>query len=142
MELNDLYDLIDEENINLVQTKLKNLNGIYYQQNDEINSTIVLNEETANNYVLEKETIAEELGHHFMGIIPTSPFDTDYYNKLLRSINEFRAFKWASNKLIPKDKLNNFIDKYKPNNIYEIAEYFNVSPKFATKVYKLYFNLE
>ena len=135
MELNELYELTEKENINVLKADLKNLNGCYIHD-DKIEPTIIL-----NKYAIEKETIAEELGHHFKSVTPTTPFKGDYYNKLIRSINEFRAFKWYSDKLIPKDKFNMYIDKYKPTSIYELADYFNVSVEYATKVCELYLNL-
>ena len=53
--------------------------------------------------------LAEEIAHYKVGVTPSLPFYNDYFNMLIRSKNEFKAFKWLANEIIPKDKLKWFL---------------------------------
>lgn len=78
------------------------------------------------NSIEEKCVLAEEIGHYEKGIIKTTLEEETEENYLLRSINEFRAKKWAVNKLIPfdtfKDFLNTNLSKYEIAEQLEITE--------------------
>ena len=126
MESLDLYKLAENENIKFYYNNLKDINGLYY------NNNILLNNKIINTYK-EKEVLAEELGHHFMGVIPSLPFSTDYYNKLIRSKNEFRAFKWQVNKLIP---FNYFLSENYSK--YDIADELGVSASLVEEAIEYY----
>ena len=71
-----------------------------------------------------------------MGVIPSLPFSTDYYNKLIRSKNEFRAFKWQVNKLIPFNKLNYFLSENYSK--YDIADELGVSASLVEEAIEYY----
>ena len=129
MESLDLYKLAENENIKFYYNDLHECNGLYY------NNSILLNNKIINTYK-EKEVLAEELGHHFMGVIPSLPFSTDYYNKLIRSKNEFRAFKWQINKLIPFNKLNYFLSENYSK--YDIADELGVSASLVEEAIDYY----
>ena len=108
---------------------LKDSDGLYF------NSCILLSKKILNTF-LEKEVLAEELGHHFMGVIPSLPFSTDYYNKIIRSKNEFKALKWQVNNLIPFSKLNRFL---KLNySKFDIAEELDVSASLVEDAFNIY----
>lgn len=79
----------------------------------------------------EKLTVAEEIAHYTVGVIPTPLFGSDYYTKSIHSKNEFKAFKWLQANLIPPD-----IENLKYTDIWELADKFEVTPEFIYKVIK------
>ena len=73
-----------------------------------------------------------------MGVLPTPPFSTDYYNKLLRSKNEYQAKKWSIRKLIPFNNLKRYL---KLNmNKFEIAEEIGISASLIEDAFNIYNN--
>lgn len=129
MTLTELYEIAAKENINIHKVNLKKLNGLYLDKNIFLNSNI-------KNEFTEKIVLAEELGHHFSGVLPSLPFSTDYYNKLIRSKNEFRAKKWLIQEMIPLSTLKSYLRKNM--NQYEIAEEFGISTSLLEEAYHLY----
>lgn len=129
METLDLYALAEKENINFFYKKSKDTDGLY------LNGCIMLNISILNTKK-EKEVLAEELGHHFMGVSPTPPFSTDYYNKLIRSKNEYKAKKWLINEIIPLNTLKTFLKQNM--DIYDIAEELNVSASLVEDAFNIY----
>lgn len=111
-EVDILYGEIDE-------------NGYYVNVNNT--PTIVINKDLTG--LQERLTLAEEYAHYKVGVTPTLPFADDYYTKLIRSKNEFKAFKWMQSNLIP---LN--LESLKYDSIWDIADKFDVSPEFVKKV--------
>lgn len=129
MEALDLYILVEKEEISFHYCNLKDCNGLYY------NNCILLNKKIMNTNK-EKEVLAEELAHHFTGVSPTLPFSTDYYNKLIRSKNEFKAKKWLINEIIPFDTLKRF---FRQNmNKYDIAEELDISVSLVEDAFNIY----
>ena len=131
METLDLYALAEKENINFFYKKSKDTDGLY------LNGCIMLNISILNTKK-EKEVLAEELGHHFTGVSPTPPFSTDYYNKLIRSKNEYKAKKWLINEIIPLNTLKTFLKQNM--DIYDIAEELNVSASLVEDAFNIYEN--
>lgn len=129
MTLTELYDMAAKENINIHKIDLKKLNGLYIDKNIFLNSNI-------KNESTEKIVLAEELGHHFSGVLPSLPFSTDYYNKLIRSKNEFKAKKWLIQEMIPLSTLKSYL--MKNMNQYEIAEEFGISTSLLEEACHLY----
>lgn len=130
MEILDLYKLAEKENIDFYyDDKMKKCNSTYY------NDCILINKKIMNTSI-EKEILAEELGHHFCGVLPTPPFSTDYYTKLIRSKNEFKAKKWLINQVIPFDTLKYFLEQNMSK--YEIAEEIGVSASLVEDAFSIY----
>lgn len=129
METLDLYKLAENEKINIYFYNFKDLNGLFAL------GDIYLNKKILNTYK-EKEVLAEELGHYFSGVLPTPPFSTEYYIKLIRSKNEFKAKKWLINQVIPFDTLKRFLKKNM--NKYDIAEELNVSASLVEDAFYIY----
>lgn len=129
MEILDLYKIAENENISFYYDNMKKCNATYY------NNCILLNKKIINTK-LEKEVIAEELAHHFCGVMPTLPFSTDYYNKLIRSKNEYIARKWLINKIMPLDKLKLFLKQNMSK--YDIADELNVSVSLVDDAFNIY----
>ena len=131
METLDLYKLAENEKINIHFHDFKDLNGLFCLGDIYLNKKIL-------NTNKEKEVLAEELGHHFMGVLPTPPFSTDYYNKLVRSKNEYQAKKWSIRKLIPFNNLKRYL---KLNmNKFEIAEEIGISASLIEDAFNIYNN--
>lgn len=109
MKKEDLYNYADSKNIKIKNftDKEKQLNGacIYDTNKCDIYLNTAIETE-----VEEKCILAEEIGHFETGIIKTKLNDIDPQNYLIRSINEFRAKKWAVNELIPFDQFKRFLD--------------------------------
>lgn len=105
MELNRLYDIVDNEHIILHDWHIEDCNGIYLNY-DKIN-VIALDYDQLSTYIDEKCTLAEELGHYYM--------DAKYYycttDNILKSKQEYRAKKWFYNVLIPFNDLKSAILK-------------------------------
>lgn len=131
--LNDLYNIVENEKIEIKRLDLDNCNGIYLNANNK--NLIVINEKI-DSYSLEKCTLAEELGHHFTGVSPTPPFYDDYFLKLQRSKNEFKALKWCANKLIPFNILKSLIQRNMTK--FDIINEVDITEDFINKVYNLY----
>lgn len=129
MTLIELYDLAYKEKINIHKINLNKIYGLYFNNNIFINNKI-------KNEGLEKVVLAEELGHYFMGVSPTPPFSNDYYNKLIRSKNEFKAKKWLINQVIPFDTLKQFLMQNMSK--YDIADKLDISVSLVEDAFNIY----
>lgn len=112
-----------DDNIDIIYGDIDE-NGYYINVNNK--PTVIINKNLKG--IKERLTIAEEVAHYKVGVTPTLPFADDYYTKLIRSKNEFKAFKWMQSNLIP---LN--IEKLKYDNIWDIADKFQVTPEFVVR---------
>lgn len=127
INLNDLYDYIKRDDILLIENKRGKLTSFSMMDNDK-NCTIVMNKKDEST---EKERLAHEIGHCATGAFYT-PGTLN-----LRSRCEYRANKWAIKKLIPKDELIEIFEQGM-TNIWQIAEYFEVTEDFAKQACKFY----
>lgn len=108
-KLNELYNTAINDNIFVKKMKMdKEWKGhCIYDLNQ--NCAIFLN--NSLNTVEEKCTLAHELGHYKTGILQNNILSSEYRDTLLRSINDFRANKWAVKELIPFPIFKSFVDK-------------------------------
>lgn len=125
MKSSDFYDYLRNKNVDIIKAPLKDVDGLC------IDESVVLLPNDINKRSEQEQVmiLAEETAHYEVGTIPSSPFNTDYQNKLIHSKNEFRAFKWMQEKLIPSD-----LKKFRNDTLWEIADEFNVSIEFVEKV--------
>lgn len=129
--INELYKYIEDEDITYIRADLKDANGYCNEENK-----LIILDEKINSEILEKCTLAEECGHYFAGVAPTIPNVDDYFTKLQRSKNEFKAIKWAIINLIP---YSTFASVIKSNTSkYEVAEELEVTEDFIEKACNLY----
>lgn len=119
----NFYDIAESNNISVFNAKI-DANGYYFNVNN--NPTIIINNNLSSKE--EELVLAEEVAHYSVGVTPTLPFANDYYSKLIRSKNEFKAFKWLQDKLIPYD-----MQKYKYHTLWELAEELNIPVEFIEK---------
>lgn len=105
MTLNNLYDLTEKEHIDIYDYYIENAYGCFI--NVENVNAIVLNYKEIDNYLVEKETLSEELGHYYMD----ATYPIDCTDKVLINKKEYRAKKWSYNVLIPFEDLKLAISK-------------------------------
>ena len=118
MDLNKLYDVAEKENIPVIDFRMKN-KAIICKTNKRI--CIGLNYEKINSVTEEKELLAEELGHYYCNAFYNSSSSPSSIAQ-----KEYRANKWKCTVLV---SANDFKDAFKKGlkNVYEIAEYLNLS---------------
>jgi hypothetical protein len=80
----------------------------------------------------EKELLAEELGHYYHNALYNANTD-----KIVIEQKEYRANKWKNTTLMT---INNFKEAFKKgiNNVYDIADYFNLSTNTVEFAYNYY----
>lgn len=129
MELNKLYDIATRENISIEDFKMKN-KAIIVRIDKEY--YIGLNYSKIEGITEEKELLAEELGHYYCNAFYNSNSDFSTISK-----KEYRANKWKCTILV---SVNDFIDAFNKGlkNIYEIAEYLNLSEDTVAFAYNYY----
>lgn len=109
IDINLLYKIIEEKNIIYKEEKLDLLNGFCLCVNDY---TCICMNKKIKSEVMYKSVLAEEVAHSQVGIIPSRPLATDYYNKLVRSKNEYNAIKYLVHNFIPKDAFKYIYNPY------------------------------
>lgn len=134
-KLNELYEYLERNNINLIYTnKLTSVYAIYLKIDNE-NFILIKNGLSEDE---EFFTLTEEIAHFQAGVIPNNAFSKNYTDKLIRSKNEFKAFKYCVNELLPVDKLKSILT----NNMfkYEIANELHLPEQFVSRALDLYFD--
>lgn len=129
MELNKLYDIATRENISIEDFKMKN-KAIIEQIDKEY--YIGLNYSKIKSITEEKELLAEELGHYYCNAFYNSSSSPSTIAQ-----KEYRANKWKCTVLV---SVNDFKDAFKKGlkNVYEIAEYLNLSEDTVIFAYNYY----
>ena len=125
--MNNIQQIIDDNKILVLHEDIKKeykINGLYL---DILNRpTIILNKNLSGQK--EELTLAEEVAHFCVGATPTLPFADDYYNKLVRSKNEFKAFKWMQGNLLPVG-----VENSKYDTVWDLSDRFEVPVEFVKK---------
>ncbi len=128
METVELYNLADRRGIIVDRFNLKENSSVSINLNDQMFVALDHNIKGAD----ERVCLAHELGHcetaSFYNIY--SPFD-------IREKHERRATLWAIKKLVPERSLKRAV-KEGYDNIYSLAEYFNVTAEFMQKAVSFY----
>jgi len=131
MNLNRLYTIADNENIDIYDWHIENCNGIYLNY-DKINA-IALNYDKLGTYIDEKCTLAEELGHYYMD----ATYNYHSIDNVLKSKQEYRAKKWSYTVLVPFEKLKSAI-KNGLYEVYQLADYFEVTCEYMQNAVQFY----
>ena len=132
MNLDYIEDLIEREKINLIDTYLEDTDGAYINY-DKLNTIIYDSSKLETNNEL-KQILSEELGHYYYDATYKFNSDPVFINK-----QEYKAKKYAYNILIPFEKLKLAI-KNGLNNIYSLAEYFDVTIDYMQNAIQFYIN--
>jgi Zn-dependent peptidase ImmA (M78 family) len=126
-KLNDIFKIIDNENIILEETNLNHtyLKGIYFSI-PEVPPTIGIDKSIVSYSFMYISVLAEELGHHFTTSGNLLNDCNNYSEELQKNKKEQNAKLWAANLLISDEEfvhaLNSCI-----SSISSMAEYFNVT---------------
>lgn len=126
-KINDIFEIIEKENIIYEEAKLKNIHskGVYFKVED-LPPVIAIDESIVKYTALYISILAEELGHHFTTQGNLLEFSKDYSENLYKNKKEYLARKWASNFLISDAE---FVQALLSSisNKYEMCEYFNIT---------------
>ena len=126
LTLTQLYTIADTNNIPVYHFPLYPLKSM------SVPGAIGIDANQLKSHSEEKEQLAHELGHCIKNAFYTgnSPYE-------LRAQKEYRADKWSIQHLIPFPKLLNALHNG-ITEIWELAEYFEVSENLIKKSLKLY----
>jgi len=137
--LSELYLIAEEESIRVVNFRIANskTKGICINfDNDHYDILIDYNK--VPTYSEEKCVLAHELGHYCTGV--ESPIIAQTFRDMLTiGRQEYRANKWAFERLIPVAELHIAINRGYVD-IWELADYFDVPDEFMRKALDYYEN--
>lgn len=126
MELQDLYDFAKKQNIEVLKYPMQS-NGSMSIMSQSGACYIGMDESVQDGSTEERVHLSHELGH-----CVTGSFYNIYATLDNRQKHENQADKWAIKALIPLEDLNEAVDKGY-TEIWELAEYFNVTYEFMQK---------
>ncbi len=129
MEVLDLYNLTEKEKIDIIDYKWSKAKARIFEENNEY--SIGIDYSRINNYIEEKEILAEELGHYYCGALYYIDSDITLKRKC-----ENRAKKWAYSVLVPFKKLKEKIAQ--GFDLYDLAEYFDVDYNYMNDCINFY----
>ena len=126
MELQDLYDFAKEQNIEVIQYPMRR-NGSMSVMSQGGACYIGMDDCVRDGGAEERVHLSHELGHCMTG-----SFYNVYAALDRRQKHENKADKWAVQKLVPLEELNNAA-KNGYREVWELAEFFNVTYEFMQK---------
>ena len=126
MEIRALYDLADQQNIEVIPFSMEN-SGSISLMGDDGSCYIGIDTSFQDGSTQERVHLGHELGHCLTGSFYNIHAAVDN-----RQRHEYRADKWAVKKLIPVDDLDNAIAEGYVE-VWELAEYFGVTEQFMQK---------
>ena len=133
--LEDLYNYANEENIKI---KDYNFGGDFWKGHciyDKFNNCMIFLNKNSD-CVSKKCVLAHEIGHFKKGIIQNNILSSKYRDTLIRSINDFRANKWAVHKLIPFNTFKSFLGTNKSKS--DIANELEVTEELVELACHIY----
>lgn len=133
MNINDLYHIADAENIEIIPFPLPKTKSLSIQT-DDFDCYIGIDESEMLTSAEKKTRLAHELGHCTQGAFYNrwSKFD-------LISRHEYRADRWACEKLLPKSEMEAAMEQgYR--EVWQLAEYFDVTEDLVRKACWIYFD--
>ena len=126
MELGALYDLAEQENIEVIRFPMA-INSSMSVMDDNGACYIGMDDAVRDGGIQERVHLIHELGHCVTG---------SFYNRYAaidsRQRHENRADKWAVKKLIPVEALDDAIAEG-CTEVWELAERFGVTEEFVRK---------
>ena len=131
--MEDLFELAENENIDVIEKNLPDtLKGFYYRNGED--KLICLEKILGSKS--KRVVFAEELGHHF-----TSYDDTLNLNRLdfnAESKGEYPARRWAAEFLIPDSELEELVNFGEDLDLDDIADRYGVSRGFLKFRYEIW----
>lgn len=134
MNLESLYDLAERDHIEIFDADCPECLSMSLMTEDG-SCYIGIDDRTVGSEKEKLVRVAHELGH-----CETGSFYTQHSGFDLISRHEYRADKWAVQRLIPYDELVKAC-KSGLNEIWEIAEYFDVTEDFVRRAREIYQNM-
>ena len=131
MDTSALFQEAQDSNISIMYLSLSE-NGSMCIQSESMRYYIGMDYGVLKNESSKRVHLAHELGH-----CKTGAFYNRWAARDIRQKHEHRADKWAIKKLVPKDELLKAIDSGHIN-IWDWAEYFNVTEDFMKKAVRWY----
>ena len=134
MALNDLYEYADEHDITVVESHCPECKALSMLSPNG-NCYIGIDHKAIKTEREERQYLAHDIGHCIKGAFynPYSPFS-------LIEQQEYRANKWAINKLLPKDEMEEAMEQgYE--ELWELSEYFDVSEDMVKFAFWVYFDI-
>ncbi len=141
--LKDLYDYARDKNIVIRDYNFggdTNWKG-HCIFNNQSNCLIFLNNSMDIDNIQRKCILAHEIGHFTTNIIQNDMLSCSKSDTLIRSINDFRANKWAVNELIPLETFKYFLNTNMSK--YDVAKKLEVTNELlelACYVYEPFLN--
>ena len=130
MNINELYIYAKKQNIDVDYFPMKEITSF------SMPGCIAIDVDKIENTADEAVHLAHELGHCVKGA-----FYNTYSGIDIKSRHEYKADKWAVQKLIPFDELMSAVDKG-ITTTWELAEHFNVTEKFIQRAIYIYQRIE
>jgi Zn-dependent peptidase ImmA (M78 family) len=121
----DLYDLLDQEEIFIEYLPLKRLDGFYYQEPGF--KLICIRQASTEKETRYRSILAEEIAHHFTN--PSNKEPSKYLKDRGRidlDKSESAAIRWAADFLIPDNLLLEYLSTHQAISIYELCALFRV----------------
>lgn len=130
-KLEKLYKLIEKENIKLeiLNSLPDHIDGMYLKSESSY-PIIVINKKIENDSMKFKIVLAEELGHHFTSVGDSRVMFNSYTRRLQLDKSEITALKWATEYLLPIDKLKEAFLKMHYRKIDSITQELEVTQEF------------
>ena len=126
MEIQTLYNLAQQENIEVIQFPMS-INGSMSVMAEDGRCYIGIDEAVQDNSIQERTHMIHELGHCVTG---------SFYNRYAavdcRQKHENTADKWAVLQMIPAEELDQAVTDGH-TEIWDLAEYFGVTEDFIRK---------
>ena len=132
MNENLLYNEIEEENINYINSKLKSTRGAIAHYNGI--TAIIVDDSQINTQVAENTVLMQELGHYYAGA-----YYRTYSNYELISKMEHKADVKAWKKFFPYSKIKELLNNG-VSTVTEIADYFDVEAPYMARCLYYYSN--
>lgn len=134
MKLNALYDLADRENIVIDEFPMEHQVSFSLMDIEDGSCYIAIDPLQLDSSQSEKLILAHEMGHCMTG---------SFYNRYaacdIRKRHENHADKWAFANLVPEKELNEAVSAGF-TEIWQLAEYFDVPPKYMARACHWYRN--
>ena len=130
-KLEKLYKLIEKENIKLeiLNSLPDHIDGMYLKSESSY-PIIVINKKIENDSMKFKIVLAEELGHHFTSVGDSRVMFNSYTRRLQLDKAEIKALKWATEYILPIDKLKEAFLKMHYRQIDSITSELEVPHEF------------
>lgn len=126
MEISALYDFAEQQNIEVIPFPMEK-NGSMSIMMADGSCVVGMDDSVRDGHVLERVHLGHELGHCATGSFYNIHAAIDYRQK-----HENKANKWAIQKLIPVDDLDDAVAEG-CHEIWELADRFGVTEEFIRK---------